>query len=214
MSGTLQVQLLRVLQNGEYSPVGSSVIKTADLRIIAATNKNLETLISAKKFRDDLYYRLNIIAINIPPLRERKSDIPMLVNHFLNIYSVKYKRKILYVTEEAQEALQKYDYPGNVRELENIIQRGVALSDSNKIGLSDLTVNIVNDSENLTSTNGNFDFKVARHNILEKFEKGFVRECLRKSNGNISDASKIAGIQYANFHKKVKKYKINLQDFK
>lgn len=214
MSQALQVKLLRVLQSGEYSPVGSSENNFTDVRIIAATNKDLTYLISKEKFRDDLYYRLNIIDINLPPLRERQSDIPILIQHFLNIYSNQYKKENLHLTNKTESLLESYDYPGNVRELENIIQRAVALVEGKQIEPGHLPQNIYSTKKIISSESKISDFKFAKNNMLEKFELDYITECLKSSNGNISQAAKAAGIQYANFYAKVKKYNIEPTLFK
>src|SRR5262249_12808462 len=127
MSKALQVKLLRILQSGEYSPVGVAVNRSCDVRVVAATNRDLAPLVAADAFRKDLYYRLNIIRLDLPPLRERRGDIPLLVNHFLQRFRTAYHRPDLEVNAEAREALLAYHYPGNVRELENVVQRAVIL---------------------------------------------------------------------------------------
>ncbi|NOZ69367.1 MAG: sigma-54-dependent Fis family transcriptional regulator [Deferribacteres bacterium] len=128
MPPALQVKLLRVLQSGEYSRVGSTEIRRCDVRILTATNADMQHLVKEGKFRGDLYYRINILDIEIPPLRERRSDIPLLVRHYLKIYGTRHGRDILRMGRDAEALLLSYDFPGNVRELENIIQRAVILS--------------------------------------------------------------------------------------
>ena len=138
MSRSLQVALLRILQSGEYTPVGSVESRFCDVRVIGATNCELEPLIEQTKFRHDLYYRLNIIRIDLPPLRERQGDIPVLVNHFLNVYADAYGKPGLEIATEAREFLLGLDYPGNVRELENLIRRAVVLCSDRIITLEHL----------------------------------------------------------------------------
>ena len=214
MSRALQVKLLRVLQSGEYTQVGSSEIHFTNVRIVAATNKELKDLITNEKFRDDLYYRLNIIDLNIPSLKERKSDIPALIQYFLKIYSEKYKKENLFLTRNAKYFLLEYDYPGNVRELENVIQRAVALAEDEQITTNNLPPNIYQSNQYASAGKKVSNFKFAKKCMSEKFEYEYIHECLKRANGNISKATKIAGIQYANFYKKVKKYNIESSEYK
>jgi len=127
MSRPLQVKLLRILQSGEYSPVGMAENRYCNVRIVAATNQDLRRLIDAGKFRQDLYYRLNIIRLELPPLRERRGDIPLLLAHFLQLFRLAYNKPSLAISPEAEKILAQYDYPGNVRELENIVRRAAIL---------------------------------------------------------------------------------------
>ncbi|NIT72171.1 sigma-54-dependent Fis family transcriptional regulator, partial [candidate division KSB1 bacterium] len=129
MSPGLQVKLLRVLQTGQYSPVGSTEISTCDMRVIAATTKNLTRMIREDQFRGELYYRLNVIDIKLPPLRDRKCDIALLIQHFLKFFHTKYGKENLRISRDAESLLLSYTYPGNVRELENIIERAVVLAE-------------------------------------------------------------------------------------
>jgi transcriptional regulator with PAS, ATPase and Fis domain len=134
MSPSLQVKLLRVLQTGEYSRVGSTDIRYCDVRIIAASSQDLHELVSTGKFREELYYRLNIVDIWLPPLRERKSDIPILARHFIQMYGAKYHKERLQLSKEAEILLLMYDFPGQVRELENMIQHAVIVAEGDTIG--------------------------------------------------------------------------------
>ena len=127
MSTALQGKLLRILQNGEYSRVGSSEIQHCDVRVVAATSKNMKAMIKEGQFREELYYRLNVIDIWLPPLRERKSDIPLLIQHFLKLYIGRYGKPHLKFSPQAEMLLMNYDFPGNIRELENIIKRAEAI---------------------------------------------------------------------------------------
>ena len=214
MTAELQVKFLRILQTGEYSRVGSTDIQYSDVRVIAATNQNLEKLIKEGKIRQDLYYRLNVIEIKLPPLRERKSDIPVLAQHFLNIYCERYEKKELFLTSETLDCLFAYDFPGNVRELENIIQRVVILTEENSIKPSHLppAVNLKLDLPNTEQRLSTF--KKAKQRTIEEFEQDFIINCLKASKGNISRAAKIASIPIANFHNKMKKYKVDPHQFK
>jgi two-component system response regulator HydG len=137
LSPSVQVKLLRVLQEGEYEPLGGDTVK-ADVRVIAATNRNLGQEVEGGRFREDLYYRLNVIAITAPPLRSRRDDVPLLVDHFLGIYCGKNGRPRLGVSREALSKLVDYSWPGNVRELENVVERAAVLCRGDTLGLSDL----------------------------------------------------------------------------
>ncbi|MFQ6114992.1 MAG: sigma-54 interaction domain-containing protein, partial [bacterium] len=131
MTPALQVKLLRILQTGDYSPVGSTETRKCDVRFVAATNKDLPALVHEGKFREDLYFRLNVIDIEVPPLRERKSDIAFLSEYFMSLYGAKYGKEKVQMAQETEQRLFSYDFPGNVRELENIIQRCVLLAENN-----------------------------------------------------------------------------------
>ena len=163
---------------------------------------------------DSEHFDLYIIDINIPPLRERKSDLPFLIQHFLKIYSDKYSKDNIYLSEQTKDILNKYDYPGNVRELENIIQRAVALVDGGKIEPKHLQANINSTFGETPNNKATTNYKDAKNSVLEKFELDYVTECLKTAHGNISKAARIADIQYAKFHNKIKKYKIKPSAFK
>jgi transcriptional regulator with GAF, ATPase, and Fis domain len=147
LSPSVQVKLLRVLQEGEFEPLGGNVAK-ADVRIVAATNRDLVAEVAAARFREDLYYRLNVIAITAPPLRARREDVPLLVDHFLGLYCAKNGRQRLQPTRGALERLVDYAWPGNVRELENVIERAVVLSRSDTLAEGDLPDHLSNESSN------------------------------------------------------------------
>jgi Nif-specific regulatory protein len=215
MSAELQVKLLRILQTGEYSRVGSTEIHYCNVRIIAATNQDLQQLIREGTFREDLYYRLNVIKVELPPLRERKSDIPLLANHFLTRYSNKYGKNGLYISRDAELCLLAYEFPGNVRELENIIQHAVILANSKSIDSHHLPIG----NNNIEKTNSGFQappstFKVAKQRLIEKFERDYIVDCLKASKGNISRAAGIAGIHFTSFYTKMVKYGIAPYVFK
>jgi len=214
MTPALQVKLLRILQTGEYSRVGSTEICQCDVRLIAATSKNLLELVKKSKFREEVYYRLNVIDIWLPPLRERKCDIPLLVQHFLNIFGKKGNTPELCLSKEAEVLLLAYDYPGNIRELENIIQRAVVLVEDKYIEPRHLPACVrIENSGTISKTNLSC-FKIAKQRVVETFEQEYITDCLKTSKGNISLAAKIAGINVKNFYEKMKKYRINPQDFK
>jgi two-component system NtrC family response regulator len=142
LAAHLQVKLLRVLQEREFERVGSSRPIKVDVRLLAATHRNLEALVREGRFRDDLYYRINVVTIPLPALRERREDLPPLIDHFLRVFAEKNGKRIRGLTREARDALLRYDYPGNVRELENLIERAVVLTRDDVIGLGDLPLTV------------------------------------------------------------------------
>ena len=203
ISSATQVRLLRVLQEHTFERVGGSETITVDVRLIAATHKNLETAISEGKFREDLYYRLNVVTIEIPPLRERREDIQLLLEHFLLQYSKEHKRKKLSFSKEAWEHLVRYDYPGNVRELENIVQRSVILSRSDIITTDDLPLVVRSATKESTlkpASQGSFEEQI------EMMEKELIFEALRTSGNNQSKAAEQIGISERTLRYKLKKW--------
>ncbi len=203
----LQTRLLRLLQHGEYKPVGSSTTKTADLRFIAATNRNLSEAIRERRFREDLYYRLNVIRIELPGLKERSEDIPLLSHHFLSKYSRINKKDIRSISAEAIDALKHYDYTGNVRELENIIERGVIFCQGDELTLQDLCIEDPGGiGEYLPRDTDVFSlpFKEAREVVLKRFYRAYIESQLEKTGGNVSQAAEAAGIQRQYLHRLIK----------
>ena len=203
----LQTRLLRLLQHGEYKPVGSSMTKTADLRFIAATNRNLAEAIRERRFREDLYYRLNVIRIELPGLKERSEDIPLLSYHFLAKYSRINKKDIRAISPEAIDALKHYNYTGNVRELENIIERGVIFCQGDELTLQDLCIeNAGGIGEYLPRNTDVFSlpFKEAREAVLKRFYRAYIESQLEKSGGNVSQAAEASGIQRQYLHRLIK----------
>jgi two-component system NtrC family response regulator len=192
---SLQPKLLRVLQNGEVRPVGSDQAVSINVRVIAATNKDLAQELEAGTFREDLFYRLQVIPIHLPPLRSRRSDIPLLIRHFLEKSNRKYGMAAK-ISEEASVYLWEYDWPGNVRELENVIERLVVLCENSQIGLTDLPPNICNFvSEKKipqpTLINRELDFRSA----LKQFEQRLIDEALRLADGNKAMAARMLKIK-------------------
>ena len=188
----LQVKLLRAIQFNEIQRIGSNTNIKTDVRIIAATNKNLDELIKKNEFREDLYYRLNVVTIQIPPLRKRKNDIPLLVDYFLKKYSTENDKNIKGITKEVLDKLMKYSYPGNVRELENIIQRAVVLCRSEYVETTDLPVQVEIKSEKsvIDPLNLDDDYELK----MKTFEKEMILEALSRTNGNQSAAARLLNI--------------------
>ena len=196
----LQVKLLRVLQDGEFERVGDSKTVKVDIRIIAATNQNLEDLIANGKFRKDLFYRLNIIYIEVPPLRNRKNDIPILVKEFIRKHS-RHKKNPQTISDEALAKLMKYNWPGNVRELENVIERAMVLNKSDIINLIDLP-HALHKSEHVEPGNGKLHLKEA----LKNPEKDLIKKALDSAKWNRNNAAKILDINRTTLYKKMQKY--------
>ncbi len=213
MPPALQVKLLRVLQSGEYSRVGSTEIRRCDVRILTATNADMECLVREGTFREDLYYRINVLDIELPPLRERRSDIPLLIRHYLKIYGIRHGRGALRMARDAEALLLSYDFPGNVRELENIIQRAVILSDGPVIETRHLPT-IVSCEDAPCMQKELSSFKAAKRHVVEQFERRYIIDCLKAAGGNITSAARIAGINVKNFYDKMRKYAINPHSYK
>jgi two-component system response regulator HydG len=197
LSPSVQVKLLRVLQEGEYEPVGGDTVR-ADVRIVAATNKDLRAEVAAGRFREDLFYRLNVIAVTAPPLRSRREDIPLLVDHFLGVYCAKNARARLEAPREVLKILVDYSWPGNVRELENVIERAVVLCRAEKLAESDLPdyVHQVEGVEPSTLT-----FSVGTP--LDEVERRLIRETLRHARGDKSVAAQLLGISTRTIYRKL-----------
>jgi Nif-specific regulatory protein len=214
MSDALQSRLLRVLQTGDYSPVGSTEIQHCDIRIVAATSKNIKALIKEGKFREELYYRLNVIDIWLPPLRERESDIPLLTKHFLKLFKNKYSKPDLKLSPQAETMLMNYDFPGNIRELENIIQRAVILTQGNMIQPDQLPRPILQQEDQISETQELFPLSEVKRRETDRVEKNAIVHYLLVSSGHISKAAKLAGLDVSNFHKLIKKHGIDPRAYK
>ncbi len=214
MSPAMQVKLLRVLQKGEFSAVGGSEVLISNARIVAATNKNLKQLVKQRKFREDLFYRLNVIDIALPPLRERRSDIPLLIHHFLEKYSSLMNQTRMRLSEEAESMLLIYEYPGNIRELENIIWRGVVLANSDLIRVQDLPKSVRESRESSAKPEIPSRLTEVKRRAGEAAERRFMIECLSATKGHISKAAKLAGVHVSNFHNLMKKRGVDANAFK
>ena len=204
MTLNMQAKLLRVLQEKEFERVGGNVIRNINVRIIASTNKDLEKLVKENNFREDLYYRLNVIKIELPPLRERKEDIEELTNALRIKVSKKLGIYVEGVSKEALQYLKKYDWPGNIRELENIIERAINLLDS------DLIIKPQHLPERLTKNTQKGYLKDDRplKNIVEDIEKEIIMDCLKKTEGNKNKAAKLLGLSRTGLYKKIDRYEI------
>jgi DNA-binding NtrC family response regulator len=194
----LQAKLLRFLDSGEFRRLGGNKALKVDVRLIAATNKELKELVKRGDFREDLYYRLNVINIVIPPLRERTEDIPALAAYFLGKYGRKMGKRIEGFKPAAMEILNHYPWPGNARELENVVERGVILCDTATIGPEDLSITAFPPAAELSASPS-----------LEEIEKDYILRVLREAGGNQSKTSQILGIDRKTLYLKLKKYGIN-----
>ncbi|TAN38980.1 MAG: sigma-54-dependent Fis family transcriptional regulator [Nitrospirae bacterium] len=218
MAPGLQAKLLRFLQEKEFSPIGSNEVKKADVRVIGATNKNLSEAVSKGLFREDLYYRFNVVQIKLPPLRDRKEDIPLFIKNFLRESVVKLETGEKALSKDAKDALLKYEWPGNVRELENVIKRACILSAGSVIEKKDLLI----DEDSAWSVKDFLEEKLRRYlkdmsrvtnfnlyaTVIAEVEKALISIVLRESGGNQLKTAKILGINRNTLRTKIKEYKI------
>ncbi len=206
MSLMMQVKLLRVIQEREITRVGGEEVLPVDVRLIVATNKDLMTLVGSGQFREDLYYRLNVVTLTLPPLRDRKEDIPLLAQHFLEKFSTFNKKSIKGFTPQTMDHLIRYDWPGNVRELMNAIERGVVLSRSEYLDDKALPI-LPSCSNGHSSSSPYFKPDAFSKNIsLDEVEKTAILKTLELSDGNKSKAARKLGITRKTLHKKLKEY--------
>jgi DNA-binding NtrC family response regulator len=201
-SPALQAKFLRVLEDRQFEPVGSNKTITVDTRIILASNRNLQEEVQQGRFREDLYYRINVVTINLPPLCERVGDVRLLAEHFLRIYSIQHNKEKLGVTEEARDYLERYSWPGNVRELENVIERAALLSSGKFIGVEDLPSSITQDQDQQQKTYRPMSLKEA----LTEPEKRIIRQVLEANHWNRQATAKALQINRTTLFKKMKQY--------
>ena len=210
MSPSLQVKLLRVLQDQCFERVGGTRTIHVDVRIIAATNKNLTEAVNKGKFREDLYYRLNVIPIKVPPLRQRRSDIPLLVDHFLKKFQKNKRKKIKGFSSEAMDAIISYSWPGNVRELENVVKRLTILCENEVVQLQDLPEHIYDRNEAQSSLEIIRDKKsIDLSEAVKDYEKRLILEALEKSNWVKSKAARLLNINRTTLVEKMKRQKLD-----
>jgi DNA-binding NtrC family response regulator len=217
LSLSTQAKLLRVIQEREFRAVGDTRTQSANFRLITATNKDLKAMVAAGTFREDLFYRINIFPIQVPPLRERRDDIPALAFHFLNVFSEEVGKKVTGLSEGAVNVLVNHDWPGNVRELENAMHRAVILATDHVIrrahlaGILDLSPRVALDvprtGEELKQIK-----KAAREKSVEYIEKLFVLEALKRNAWNVTNSAEETGMQRANFQALMKKYNIRIRE--
>jgi len=207
----LQVKLLRVLQDFEFEPVGGSKTERADVRCLLATNQDLTEAVKRHEFRQDLYYRINVVTIHLPPLRERIGDIPLLAERFLKELSARSGRQVLGLQEEALRRMQMYDWPGNVRQLENVMERAVVLSKNHVIGVEDLPDEVAEPGARGTAvadSNGILPLKKA----LEAPEREIILQALEANHGSRQATAEALGINRTTLYKKMKRYGIEMAE--
>ena len=218
LSPVLQTKILRLLQEGEYRPVGGNVTRQADIRFIAATNRLLKEEIAQGRFREDLYYRLNVINIELPPLAARRGDVPLLSQHFLKKYTTLNRKTITEICPLAMQRLMTLDYPGNVRELENIIERGVIFCRTETLRTADLFLEQTQETSYtpyaLPPALRQLAFKEAKEQMVAIFHRQYIDHLLRDNGGNVSRAAQKAGIQRQYLHRLMKEAGLATEDYK
>ena len=201
-----QARLLRVLQNGEYIKVGSDVVQKTDVRIVAATNKNLKDAVREGRFREDLYYRLNVVSIQVPSLQERSEDIPLLAEHFLKVFGERNRKDVKGFTPKAMDMLIKYPWPGNVRELENAVERAVVLLFGSYVSERELPLAVTQAYEQEDDTEPSALSVPLEGATLEDVEREAILRMLDSVGDNKSEAAKRLGISRKTLHTKLKRY--------
>ncbi|MBN2010229.1 sigma-54-dependent Fis family transcriptional regulator [candidate division KSB1 bacterium] len=209
LSLSMQVKLLRVLQWNEFTSVGCISPKKVNVRVVAASNEKLSELVEQKRIRADLYYRLNVLRLELPPLRERKDDIPVLSNYLIEQTCSKMGLEKVSLSPKAMDGLMSYDFPGNVRELENILQRAIILCEGSEIDYAHLPFEVKKNGKASLKVNGDKStFKTAKSQVVEEFEKQYIKKMLVENRGIVLKAAKKSGMYEANFRAKMKKYEI------
>jgi len=215
MTMPVQLKLLRVLQEREIERVGGNQIHKVDVRVIAATHRDLQEAMRERHFRQDLFYRLNVVPLRLPPLRERLDDVPLLAAHFLRKYADKNQKPVQSISREAMDALCSYAYPGNVRELENIIERAVIMEKGESIQRAELGAAASLGTAPAYHISGELDlFKTMKAEAVERFEREYLSQLLRLYKGNMSRSAKHAGINIKNLHDKMARYGLKREEFK
>jgi two-component system response regulator PilR (NtrC family) len=209
MSGVMQVKLLRVLQERKFRRVGGLEELTADIRVIAATNQDLEKAVADGRFREDLFYRINVIPIVLPPLRDRREDIPLLAEHFLGKYGEQMQKAVTAISRPAMELLMRHDWPGNIRELENVLERAVALEATPTVLVESLPPSIRGGVTRLGAAQSSIElpdggFDLEAH--VKDLERGYLAQALQRSGGVQVKAAELLGMSFRSFRYYVKKY--------
>ena len=201
---SLQSKLLRVLEDKEVRPLGANQGEKVDTRVVSASNRNLDQLVHAGKFRQDLYYRLNVIRIDLPPLRERSEDLPLLISHFIGKFAEAAKRDIKGIDPAALAVLQSHDWPGNIRELEHVIERAVLLGKDDTVGMDDLPPQLTAHGERTLAVGQ----AVAKQLTLRDLEREYIGKVLDNTRGNKTEAARILGVDRTTLYRKLEEYKI------
>ena len=214
ISLAMQLKLLRVLQEKEIQRVGGNETITVDVRILATTNKDLENAVAAGMFRSDLYYRLNVVRIQLPSLRKRLEDVPLLAEHFLRTFCEKNGRRLCGFDANVMSQLMEYDWPGNVRELANAIERAAVMATDNQITIVDLPSRSARRPADAHETGMTLPFKEGLEKVIEEYEKTYLMNCLRRFKGNIGQCAQHCGIDAKTFYRKMQEYDLDKRDFK
>ena len=210
MKAALQAKLLHVLQDAQFTKLGSNKNINVDVRVVAATNRDLEKMMLRGEFREDLYYRLKVIEVTVPPLRERRSEISHLTGFFIDRYARRYNRPVRHLSETLAALFQTYDWPGNIRELENIIERAVALEASPTILPDSLPASVRGDASRAVQApveglpESGFDLEAH----VKDIERGYIAEALKRAGGNLTKAGKLLGLEFRQVRYLVKKYNL------
>jgi transcriptional regulator with PAS, ATPase and Fis domain len=212
LSYPLQKKLLRVIQEKEFSKVGDTRAKKANIRIIAATNKDLKAEVDERRFREDLFYRLNVVSLRVPPLRERRQDIPLLTNYFLTEFNARFKKRVMAVADKAYSAMTAYYWPGNVRELRNVLERTVTFKEDSTITLQDLPEEII--SADSGEVNLMPAFKEFKEEKIDRMTREYITTLLAMYKGNVSKSAARADLDRANFRKLLKRFHISAADYR
>ena len=200
-----QTKILRVLQDKEIRRLGGKDNIKVDVRIIAATNKDLEKEVATAKFREDLYYRLKVITVELPPLRERKEDIPALVTFFIDKYNKEFGKRVKAIADSAMKALLDYHWPGNIRQLESVTERAVLICDTDVIGMNDIRGEL-----KLSRSGGILDIEIPDEGInFEDLEKELIKKAMLKSNNVAAKAARLLGMSYKTFWYRLEKFGLN-----
>jgi len=210
MNMDLQVKLLRVIQERSFTRIGGREEISTDVRILTSTNRNLEEEVARGAFRKDLFYRINVIKIRVPPLRERVEDIPLLSYHFLKKYAQEFGKEMHSISPGVMSSLVRHHWDGNVRELENVIEHAVAMTEGQEIAMSDLPAYLNRSPGNGSSSQEILPFDEAKR----RFEQGYLERALELASGNIARTARMTAIPRQNIYEKIKKYRINPERFR
>jgi transcriptional regulator with GAF, ATPase, and Fis domain len=217
MSPALQAKLLRALQNGEIQPVGAAQTRRVNTRVVCATNRRLEELVAQGRFREDLYYRLNVVVIRLPPLRERREDLPVLIRHFLVVDSREQARSVIGFDRAAMERLLRHDWPGNVRELHNAVRHAVLMAQGPVVGVAELPESLrpAGPAEPVFEVPRSArELRHAKDRARREVEKAFVIDALKRAHGNVTEAARQTGVHRTRFAQLIRRYDIRLAEFR
>lgn len=214
LTPAMQAKLLRVLQERQFRRLGGRELLDVDVRLISATHRNLEEMVRRNLFREDLFYRLNVVSVCLPPLRERAEDIPLLARHFLEEFRNATRRPVEGISSAAMMLLQRYPWPGNIRELRNALERAISLAESNQVTPLDLPEAVLCMSESCAKFSTEAKFQQAKQQVVREFERGYLQNCLRVCRGNVSAAAAHAGMPRSAFHRLMRKHGLSADDFR